>query len=682
MTMTQTNPLLLQEPIEKIDCIEPDYVVPAISSIIEDNLKVISDLQQQEAPTWESLMWPLEAIDNRLHKAWSPVSHLNSVCNSEALRAAYEKALAKLTDYSTQIGQNQALYQSMKRLAESAESLQLSAQHRYLLTHELQGFELSGVALPEAERKRFADNQQKLAELSTRFEQNLLDATMAWQKHILDKSALAGLPEDELAMLAANAKNKGLEGYLLTLEIPSYLAVITYAEDRALREEIYTAYVTRASDQGPDAGKFDNSEIMQELLRRKQDKASMLGFANYAELSLATKMAQSPDEVLSFLGELATKSKPQAEREFAELKAFAAEQGVADLQAWDVAYFSEKLKQKRFSISQSELKPYFPLPKVLEGLFKLVETIFDIEVKPVSDVAVWHPDVSCYAIYENEEEIARFYLDLFARPHKRGGAWMDDYCSRFVSEQGLQKPVAFLTCNFAPPVDGKPSLLTHDDVLTLFHEFGHGLHHMLTKVDELSAAGINNVPWDAVELPSQFMENFCYEQEVLAFISGHFETGEPLPEEKLRQLIAARNFQSAMMMVRQLEFALFDMRIHLEQGLDIADIQRILNEVRDEVAVVRPPEFNRFQHGFSHIFGGGYAAGYYSYKWAEVLSADAYSLFEEKGVLSKEAGQSFKKWILQRGGSADPMQLFTAFRGRKPSLEPLLRHSGITTESN
>ncbi len=479
-------------------------------------------------------------------------------------------------------------------------------------------------------------------------------------------------------MLAANAEAREQSGYTITLEIPSYLAIITYADDRALREELYQAYTTRASELGPDQGKFDNSDIMGELLALKYQKAKLLGFKNYAELSLETKMAASPQEVLTFLNQLNEASHNQAIEEFDTLKAFASEQGIDDFQAWDVAYFSEKLKQKNFQISQSELRPYFPVDKVIAGLFKITEHHFNVTFNKVEGSAVWHKDVKHFEINRKGQKVAEFYLDLYARGHKRGGAWMDDYQGRFKRIDGsVQTPTAYLTCNFAPPVKDKPALMTHDEVVTLFHEFGHGIHHMLTQVDELSASGISNVPWDAVELPSQFMENFCYQPEVIEMLSEHYETKAPLPKDMLDKLIAAKNFQSAMMMVRQIEFALFDMRIHMSEPLEADGIQKVLDETRAEVAVAKAPAFNRFQHGFSHIFAGGYSAGYYSYKWAEVLSADAFSLFEEEGVMNPQAGKKFLENILEKGGSEEPMDLFVKFRGRKPDVAPLLRHSGI-----
>ncbi|MEP1741060.1 MAG: M3 family metallopeptidase [Kangiellaceae bacterium] len=680
--MTITNPLLLQNPIESIDQISPDHVEPAISQIIKENQSVIDAvvLKAEQSPdkiTWQNFMLPLEILEDRLAKAWSPVSHLNSVCNSKELRQAYDQAIALLTDYSTLMGQHQGLFNATEKLEQNKQVLELTPSQRQILKDSLIGFKLSGLHLAKDKQSEFSEIQKRLAELSSKYEQNLLDATMAWTKQIEDKALLSGLPENEMAMLKENATNRELSGYLITLEIPSYLAIMTFADNRELRQEVYTAYVTRASEQASDT-QFDNSKIMEELLALKNKKAKLLGFDNYAQLSIESKMAESPEQVIQFLTDLNAKAKQQAESEFETLSEFAKESGIESLQAWDVAYFSEKLKEKSFQISQSELRNYFVVDKVIEGLFEITQHHFGVTFEQLTESTRWHSDVRHYAIKRDNQVIAEFYLDLYARQHKRGGAWMDHYQSRFkVSKQKTQHPIAYLTCNFAPPVDDNPALLTHDEVVTLFHEFGHGLHHMLTKVDELSASGIANVPWDAVELPSQFMENFCYQPEVLAKLSSHYQTGESLPDELLSKLIAAKNFQSAMMMVRQIEFALFDMRIHNSAPLTVEQIQQVLDQTRQQVAVVIPPEFNRFQNGFSHIFSGGYAAGYYSYKWAEVLSADVFSLFEEQGVMNTEVGKQFLTHILEKGGSAEPMDLFVNFRGRKPEVDALLRHSGI-----
>jgi oligopeptidase A len=680
--MTITNPLLLQNPIESVDTVSAEHVEPAVKQIIAENQAIIDSLLHQKAqgdkPTnWQNLMLPLEILEDRLGKVWSPVSHLNSVCNNESLRKAYDSALALLTDYSTKLGQNKELFKLTEELYNQRETLQLSQSKCHILKDSLLGFKLSGMHLNDEQQAEYSNIQQRLAELSSKYEQNLMDSTMAWSCAIDDKADLSGLPSTELAMLAANAQAKEQSGYLITLEIPSYLAIMTYADNRSLREKVYRAYATRASAHADDSS-FDNSAIMSELLTLKYQKAQLLGFENYAQLSIQSKMAESPEQVIGFLQDLNQAARERALAEFETLKAFANESGIENFSAWDVGYFSEKLKQKNFKISQAELRPYFVVDKVIQGLFELTEHHFGVNIKAQADVSVWNSDVRYYEISRDGQLLASFYLDLYARPHKRGGAWMDDYQSRFkMSASSAQTPIAFLTCNFAPPVNNQPAQLTHDEVVTLFHEFGHGLHHMLTQVDELSASGIANVPWDAVELPSQFMENFCYQPEVIEKLSQHVDSGESLPKALLDRLIAAKNFQSAMAMVRQLEFGLFDMKIHNQTPLDAAGIQQVLDQTREQVAVSIPPSYNRFQNGFSHIFSGGYAAGYYSYKWAEVLSADAFSLFEEQGIMNPDCGNAFLTHILEKGGSADPMDLFVAFRDRKPNVDALLRHSGI-----
>ncbi|MBT2970319.1 MAG: oligopeptidase A [Candidatus Thiodiazotropha sp. (ex Ctena orbiculata)] len=673
------NPLNDMQGLPPFSVITPDMVEPAMDRLLEANRNKIQQLlTSQTSFTWKSLIEPLEVAEDRLSRTWSPVSHMNAVVNNDALRAAYNAVLPKLSEYTTEIGQNSQLCAAYKTVAEQPG---LDQAQRQSLDNALLDFHLSGVDLEETKKQRFKEISQELSQLTTKFEENLLDATNGWCKLVTDKSALQGLPESALALARQTAAQRDREGWLLTLEYPSYLPVMTYADDRGLRREVYEAFATRASDQGPHAGKWDNSEAMERILALRHEMAGLLGYANYADRSLAKKMARSSDEVIAFLTDLAKRSRSQAERELAELEAFAAEHyDLGDLEAWDIAYYAEKLRQKRHNISQEELKPYFPETRVLPGMFAVVERLYGIRIEEVEGIDCWHPDVRFFEIRDRDHHLrGQFYLDLYARPKKRGGAWMDECASRFFTDTMDQIPVAYLTCNFSPPVDGKPSLFTHDEVLTLFHEFGHGLHHLLTTVDYPAVAGINGVAWDAVELPSQFMENWCWEKEALDLISGHVDTGEPIPDELYQRIYAAKNFQSAMQMVRQLEFALFDFRIHREydpqQG---ARIYETLEEVRRQVAVVKPPVWNRFAHGFSHIFAGGYAAGYYSYKWAEVLSADAFSLFEEQGIFDTDTGQAFLKEVLQQGGSKDAMELFVAFRGREPEIEPLLRHSGIT----
>ncbi|WP_419534066.1 oligopeptidase A [Endozoicomonas sp.] len=674
------NPLLESSELPPFSKILPEHIKPAIESIIDENEKAVAALLASGAGTeWSALQEPLDQLDDRLGQAWSPVGHMNAVVNSEALRDAYNGCLPLLSEYSTRLGQNRQLFEAYQSLADSEEFNKLDSAQQKVINDNLRDFRLAGVALEDDKKARYGEIKKQLSELTSKFSDNVLDATMAWSKLITDESELAGLPESALAGAKQLAESKEKEGWLLNLDFPSYFPVMTYCDNRELRKEVYTAFSTRASDQGPNAGEFDNTKNIQEILKLRHELAQLLGFDNYAEYSLATKMAESPDKVIEFLEDLAAKSKPQAEKELAELKAFAKETfGAEELEAWDVGYYGEKLRQQRYAISQEELRPWFPAEKAISGMFEVVNRLYGIEFETVNNVDTWHKDVRFFNITRKGEVIGRFYLDLYAREHKRGGAWMDVCRSRWKQDDKLQLPVAYLTCNFTPPVGDKPALLTHDEVVTLFHEFGHGLHHMLTKVDYAAISGISGVAWDAVELPSQFMENWCWEKEGLAIISGHFETGEPLPEEMLDKLLAAKNFQSAMMMVRQLEFSLFDFKLHKEYRENI-DVQSVLNEVRKQVAVVIPPSFNRFQNSFSHIFAGGYAAGYYSYKWAEVLSADAFSRFEEEGIFNRNTGESFLHEVLEKGGSAEPMELFVNFRGREPQIDALLRHSGIQT---
>ncbi|KXU79245.1 oligopeptidase A [Aeromonas enteropelogenes] len=677
-----TNPLLTMDSLPPFSQIQPEQVQPAVTQAIADCKQKIADvLAKQEPRTWDSLIAPLEEVNDRLARIWSPVSHLNSVLNSEALRAAHDACLPLLSEFQTYVGQHEGLYQAYLALSESDDFPRLDDAQRKEIQNTLRDFRLSGIGLPAEAQQRYGEIQARLSELASRFSNNVLDATQGWHKLVADEAELAGLPESVLAAARQMAELKGKQGWLFTLDIPSYLPVMMYADNRELRAEMYEAFTTRASDQGPNAGKWDNSAIMTELLALRRELAQLLGFANYAELSLATKMADKTEQVVNFLTDLARRSLPQGKAELEEIRAFAAEQhGQSELAAWDLAYYAEKLKQHKFSISDEQLRPYFPASKVVKGLFEVVKRVFGMKVRERLGIDTWHPDVRFYDIFDADDELrGSFYLDLYAREHKQGGAWMDVCLGRRYRRDGsLQKPVAYLTCNFNGPVDGKPALFTHNEVVTLFHEFGHGIHHMLTRVDVAGVAGINGVAWDAVELPSQFLENWCWESEALAFISGHYETGEPLPADLLEKMMAARNFQAAMQMLRQLEFALFDFRLHQEFDPAKPDqIPALLDEVRSQVAVMTPPAFNRFQHSFSHIFAGGYAAGYYSYKWAEVLSADAFSRFEEEGIFNPVTGQSFLRHILEKGGSKEPMELFKAFRGREPRVDALLRHSGI-----
>ena len=681
------HPLLDSHVLPPFAEIEPDQVVPAIEELLADNRAAIEALvadAERETPTWESLAAPLEALNDRLSQAWSPISHLNGTMNSPALREAYQACLGMLSEYSTWLGQHSGLFRAFQALKQSPAFSRLDESQQRSVDNTLRDFRLAGVDLPEAQKRRYGEIQAQLSELANTFSNQLLDATQAWHKDISEQDvteadALAGLPQSALDTLKANAEAKGIEGYRITLDFPSFFPVMTYADNRALREEVYTAFVTRASDVGPHAGEFDNAPVMEETLALRRELAELLGFATYADYSLATKMADGPGQVIGFLDDLATRAVPQAREEYAELEAFARESlAMSELAPWDVGYASEKLREARYAISDEQLRPYFPAPQVVEGLFKVVERLYDVRFEEDESTPRYHPDVRYFRILEDDAPIAGFYLDLYAREGKRGGAWMDECRVRRQTEHGVQLPVAYLTCNFTRPVGDKPALLTHDEVTTLFHEFGHGLHHMLTRQTVADISGINGVAWDAVELPSQFMENFCWEREGLDLIAGHVDTGEPLPKALFDKLIAAKNFQSAMGMIRQIEFSLFDFRLHHELASPSAgDIQALLDEVRDAIAVVPRASFNRFQNSFGHIFAGGYAAGYYSYKWAEVLSADAWSAFEEAGIFDPATGRRFRTEILERGGSRDAAVLFEAFRGREPSIEPLLRHSGI-----
>jgi oligopeptidase A len=678
----QDNPLLDYDQLPQFSRIKPGHIEPAIDYVLGDNRQRIDALlKATDQYTWDNTLQHLEELDDRLNRTWSPASHLHSVADNEDLRRAYNNCLPKLSDYATDMGQNEDLYKAYEQVAGSKEYGRLTSAQQKIIDHALRDFRLSGIALDKISRQKFKDIQQKLSQLQTRFEENLLDATHAWKKHITDPSLLSGLPDSALALAAQTAKREGLDGWMLTLEFPSYMPVMKYADNAELRREVYTAYVTRASELNPGQEKWDNSSSMHEILQLRYEMARLLGFENFAEYSLARKMARTTEEVMDFLDDLAARSLPRAKAEYEELVQYArTEYGIQTPEAWDINYYSEKLREHKFKLSQEELRPYFPVPQVLQGLFAIVNLLYGLTITPREQIDVWHPDVRFFDIHDASNNLrGGFYLDLYARPHKRGGAWMDECIVRKKTVTGIQTPVAYLTCNFTPPIGDDPSLLTHDEVITLFHEFGHGLHHMLTLVDYPGVAGINGVPWDAVELPSQFMENWCWERESLDLISGHYQTGDKISADLYEKLMNSKTFQTGMQMVRQLEFAIFDFRLHLEYtGRNPVNIQRLIEEVRRQVAVVIPPDFNRFQHSFSHIFAGGYAAGYYSYKWAEVLSADAFSKFEETGIFDKSTGQAFLHTILEQGGARDPMELFIEFRGREPSIEPLLRHSGIT----
>ncbi len=674
-----SNPLLHFSGLPKFNEIKPEHISPAIDSLIAEGRALVETLAtSQVTPTWDNFALKLEDQSEKLGRAWSQVGHINAVVNSPALREAYNDNLQKLTDFGSDLAQDERLYAKFKAIQASANFKELSPTQQTIINHEVRDFKLGGAELPANQKARFKAISEELSKLSSKFEENIMDNTSDFTHLVVDVDVddLAGLPDDAIEAAAEAATAADKTGYLFSLHFPSYLPVMQYAENRALRELLYRAYATRASELSKP--EWDNTSLISDILKLKKEEANMLGFKNFAELSLATKMADTPTQVAEFLNTLAQRAKPYAERDMEELLAYAKKLELADMQAWDVGYVSEKLRQEKYAFSDQEVKQYFPEEKVLAGLFKVTETIFGVQVRK-AEAPVWHQDASFYEISDHSNNpIAYFYLDLYARQNKRGGAWMDECITRRKKSTGLELPVAYLTCNFSAPVGNKPALFTHDEVTTMFHEFGHGLHHMLTQVEEYGVSGIKGVEWDAVELPSQFMENFCWEWEVLRNMTAHVETGAQLPRELFDKMIAAKNFQAGMQTVRQIEFSLFDMRLHGDfdpngklTALDVID------QVRDEVAVLRPPKWNRFPNSFSHIFAGGYAAGYYSYKWAEVLSADAYSLFEELGVLSDEAGSRFKNEVLAKGGSRPAMESFIAFRGREPSMDALLRHNGM-----
>lgn len=665
--------------------IQTSEVFAKVEQAIAHCKSVIADTVASGEISFENIVSKLEEADDGLSRFFSPVSHMNSVVSSDELREAHDACLPLLSEYSTFVGQHQGLCDLYKSLANSQNFDSLSVAQQKVVSNAVRDFELSGVALAQDKKKEYAEISARLSELASQFSNNVMDSTLAFTKHVSDKSELSGLPQSALDAAEQAAHQKDLQGYLFTLDLPSYLPVLMYCDNQALRQELYRAYATRASDQDGDsvsgeAGQFDNSSIIVETLSLRHKIAGLLGFDSYADYSLATKMAKDTTQVTGFLEDLADKSLPQAKQEKQELEEFAhSEYDTHELKAWDYAYYGEKLKQAKYSVSDEELRPYFPEQKVLEGLFQVVSRLFSVEVTEITNVDTWHKDVRFFEIHDSIGRLrGSFYLDLFARAKKRGGAWMDVCRGRRHKLNGdLQTPVAYLTCNFSGPVGNKPALFTHDEVITLFHEFGHGIHHMLTQVEVAGVAGINGVAWDAVELPSQFLENWCWQPDALAFISGHYESYEPLPQDLLDKMLAARNFQSAMQMVRQLEFSLFDIKLH--QGLnDGQSVQSLIDEVRQKVSVTTPPSFNRFQNSFGHVFAGGYAAGYYSYKWAEVLSADAFSRFEEEGIFNPQTGQDFLNAVLEQGGSKEPMELFTEFRGREPNTDALIRHSGIS----
>ncbi|MBO9537596.1 M3 family metallopeptidase [Herbaspirillum sp.] len=681
------NPLLDFSGYAQFDAIKPEHVTPALDKLLADAGRLVTELEAPMAEvTWDNFVEPLESATEKLGRAWSVVGHLNSVMDTPALRATYNENQPRLVEFWTGLGQNLALFEKYKALQASPAFASLSAARRKVVDNAVRDFRLSGAELPDDKKERFAAIQEKQAALTTRFSENVLDATNDFGLFVEDEAELAGLPDDVKQAARAAAEKDGKPGFKFTLHFPSYFPVLQYADNRALREKIYRANATKASELGAKP-EWDNSANIDAILKLRKEEAQLLGYANFAEVSLVAKMAQSPAEVIAFLEDLGRRARPFGEKDYAELKAFAKEKlGLDTLEAWDSTYASEKLREQRYAFSEQEVKQYFPEHKVVGGLFQVAQQLFGVTIKP-DTAPVWHKDVKFFRIERDGQLVGQFYLDLYARSGKRGGAWMDDARARRLTASGVQTPIAYLVCNFTEPavVDGvaKPALFTHDEVITLFHEFGHGLHHMLTQVDEVGVSGISGVEWDAVELPSQFMENFCWEWDVLQHLSAHADTGAPLPRALYDKMIAAKNFQSGLQMLRQVEFSLFDMLIHYEYEVGGGKtVQQLLNELRDRIAVIRPPEFNRFQHSFSHIFAGGYAAGYYSYKWAEVLSADAYSAFEEAAagggnVVSIETGRRFQQEILAVGGSRPAIESFKAFRGREPRIDALLRHSGM-----
>ena len=683
--MTDTaNPLLDFSGLPRFAAFRPEHVTPALDALLAQARSVVAQAAHPDTPaSWNDFVQPLEDTTERLGRAWGMVGHLNGVADTPELRAAFNENLPRVTEFWTALGQNTALFDTYKALRASAEFTSLTGPQQRIVDHAIRGFRLGGAELVSPGRERYAAIQDRQAALSQKFSENVLDATKAFTLDVTDEARLAGLPADAKAAARQEAERAGVEGWRFTLQFPSYFPVMQYGEDRSLRETVYRAYVTRASELAADTS-HDNGPLIDETLALRAEEAKLLGYPSFADVSLVTKMADSPAQVITFLRDLAARARPSAQRDVAELRAFAKDSlGLEPLLAWDMSFASERLKEARYAFSDNEVKQYFQLPRVLDGLFGLIERLFEVKLSP--DVAdTWHPDVRFFRIERAGALIGQFYLDMYARPSKRPGAWMDDARGRKRAPTGVQTPIAYLTCNVQAPVGDKAALLSHDDVITLFHEFGHGLHHMLTRVDELGVSGISGVEWDAVELPSQFMENFCWEWDIVSAMTAHVDSGAPLPRELFDRMLAAKNFQSGMQTLRQVEFALFDMRLHAEfgegDGPNARSVQRLLDEVRREVAVLLPPEFNRFQNSFSHIFAGGYAAGYYSYKWAEVLSADCYAAFEEEGVFNAATGRRFLAEILSVGGSRPAIESFRAFRGREPKIDALLRHNGMVDE--
>ena len=678
------NPLLQFDELPDFPAISAAHIEPAVTKVLSQNreelIALLASDKNQTNPDWASLMAPLDEMEDNLGKVWSTVSHLNAVNNTAQIPAAYSQCQPLITQYYTELGQNRALFDCVQALDARAQALQLTHTQRKVLRDYLLEFKLAGVDLDDDKKQQFAAIEAKLSDLSTKFSNNVLDSSMAWSRLVADKSDLAGVPEASLQTAADLAKSKDQQGYILTLDAPCYIAISTHADNRQLREEMYTAYTTRASDKGGHDLKFDNTGLISEILSCRTQLAQLLGYHSYAEVSVARKMAKSVGRVNDFLADLATLAVPTAQVEFAELSEFAQqEHGISDLQAWDIAYYSEKLRKRNFDISQEELRPYFPLSHVQEGLFAIASRIYGIEIQPNTQMSKWSPLVQAFDVRREDKLIARFYFDVFTREGKRSGAWMAECRSRRqLADDSIQIPVAYLVCNFSKGSEKSPALLSHNEVTTLFHEFGHGLHHMLTAETHLRCSGITGVAWDAVELPSQLMENWCWDKQAIALISSHFETKECLPESLLSKLLLAKNFQAGMRTVRQLEFAMFDFKLHQLAGpFNPELVSQVMADVRVLTSVYEVPNFNRFQNGFSHIFSGGYAAGYYSYKWAEVLSADVFSVFAKDGVFNQETGERFLNKVLSRGGSEDASALFEAFMGREPDLDALLKQEGL-----
>ncbi|NQY51711.1 MAG: M3 family metallopeptidase [Piscirickettsiaceae bacterium] len=676
-----TNPLLQFSSLPIFSEIKSEHVEPALDHVLKDaRISIDNLLIKCKYPTWHNLVLPMEELNATIDRVWSPVKHLNAVMNSYELRVAYNACLLKISAFEMEVSQNICLYKAYRTLAKSATYDKLDIEKKKIIDNTLRDFYLSGIDLSQQDRDRCRDISLLLAGLTSKFEENLLDATHVWKKHIINENFLMGLPSSTKKMAAQFAQRDKLDGWLFTLHVSFFIPIMSYASNREFREEIYTAFSTIASDQGPNSGEWDNTLIITNILELRHEFAKLIGFRNYAEYSIATKMAESPEQVLEFLHNLVARSRPIAVREYDEIKVFAKKTAnVIQLEAWDVAYFSEKLCQRRYSFSQEELKPYFSEYKVILGLFTVVKRIYGLNINERTDVDVWHKDVRFFDVFDiNNELLGQFYLDLYARNHKRGGAWMDECLSRRKTSYGIQLPVAFLICNFAEPLADVPVLLTHEEVVTLFHEFGHCLHHILTKMSYAGISGINGVPWDAVEFPSQFMENWAWERDVLNLITFHYETHEVLPQELFNKMIASRNFNSAMEMMKQLELSLFDFRLYLEfDPMKDNPLDILLNELREQISVVKLPKFHRLAQSFSHIFSGSYAAGYYGYKWAEVLSADAFSKFKKNGIFNRDTGLKFLQSILEQGGSRDPMDLFIRFRGREPNIDALLKRTGI-----